>query len=88
MSDNALLTELVKISAALRDALRGAYELAQSGEFGEPLRECLHFARDLVGLANETLAADPQAGERARGLAMQMAEQLAAIEAMLRPMVA
>lgn len=86
VSENALLIELVNISVALRDALRGAYELAQSGEFGEPLRESLHFARDLVALASETLAADPQAGEHARGLAMHMAEQLAALEALLGPL--
>ncbi len=85
--DHALL-ELANISGALSDALREAYELAQSGEFGEPLRDCLHFARDLVALANETLAADPQAGEHARGLAMHMAEQLAALEALLRPLAA
>jgi hypothetical protein len=88
LSNNALLVELVNLSAALRDALRGAYELAQAGEFGEPLRETLHFARDLVALANETLAADPQAGEHARGLAMHMAEQFAALEALLGPLVA
>ncbi len=65
------------------DALRKAYTLAQSGEFVEPLEELLHHARDLVALANETLAADPQAGEHARGLALHMAEQLAAIEALI-----
>ncbi len=53
---------------------------------GQPLREVLAFARDLVALANEVLAADPQAGEHARGMAMHMAEQLAAVERMLGPM--
>ncbi len=51
--------------------------------YGEPLREVLHFARDLVALADEVLAPDPRAGEHARGMAMHMAEQLAAVEAML-----
>jgi hypothetical protein len=57
MPDHHTLLELVKISEALRDALREAYELARTGESGEPLREALHFARDLLDLANETLAA-------------------------------
>lgn len=69
MPDHHTLLELVKISEALRDALREAYELARAGESGEPLRETLHYARDLLDLANETLAGDPQAGEHARGMA-------------------
>jgi hypothetical protein len=75
-------------SPRLRDALREAYELARAGESGEPLRETLHYARDLLDLANETLADDPQAGKHARGIAMHMAEQLAAVEALLGPMAA
>jgi len=39
MPDHHTLLELVKISEALRDALRVAYELARAGENGEPLRE-------------------------------------------------
>ena len=85
MPDHHTLLELVKISEALRDALREAYELARTGESGEPLREALHFARDLLDLANETLAGDPQAGEHARGMALHMAEQVAAVESMLGP---
>jgi hypothetical protein len=54
--------KLNKISGALVDALREAYTLAQSGEFGEPLEELLHHARDL---------------------ALHMAEQLAAVEALI-----
>ena len=69
MPDHHTLLELVKISEALRDALR----------------EALHFARDLLDLANETLAGDPQAGEHARGMALHMAEQVAAVESMLGP---
>jgi hypothetical protein len=88
MPDHCTLLELVKISEALRDALREAYELARAGESGEPLRETLHYARDLLDLANETLAADSQAGEHARGMAMHMAEQVAAVEALLGPMAA
>ena len=88
MPDHHTLLELVKISEALRDALREAYELARAGESGEPLREALNFARDLLDLANETLAGDPQAGEHARGMALHMAEQLAAVEALLGPMAA
>jgi hypothetical protein len=88
MPDHDALLELVKISDAIRDALREAYELARAGENGEPLREALHFARDLLELANETLAGDPQAGEHARGMAMHMAEQLAAVEGLLGPMAA
>ena len=88
MPDHHTLLELVKISEALRDALREAYELARAGESGEPLREALHFARDLLDLANETLAGDPRAGEHARGMAMHMADQLAAVEALLGPMAA
>jgi len=88
MPDHHTLLQLAKISEALRDALRKAYELARAGESGEPLREALHFARDLLDLANETLAGDPQAGEHARGMAMHMAEQLAAVEALLGPMAA
>ncbi len=84
MSDRALL-ELVSMSSALVDALREAYGLAQAGELGDPLREALDFARDLVALANETLATDPQAGEHARGIALHMAEQLAAVERLLQP---
>jgi hypothetical protein len=80
-------TELLRISVALRDALREAYGLAQAGEYGEPLREALRFCRDLVALADETLAVDPRAGEHARGLAMHMAEQLAALEALMPPAV-
>jgi hypothetical protein len=87
MSDRTLL-ELDNISAALVDVLREAYGVAQSGEFGEPLQEILHHARDLVAFANETLAGDPQAGEHARGMAMYMAEQLAAVEALLGPIAA
>ena len=68
MPDHHTLLQLAKISEALRDALRKAYELARAGESGEPLREALHFARDLLDLANETLAGDPQAGEHARGM--------------------
>lgn len=59
MPDHHTLLELVKISEALRDALREAYELARAGESGEPLRGALHFSRDLLDLANETLAGDP-----------------------------
>jgi hypothetical protein len=88
MPDHHTLLELVKISEALRDVLREAYELARAGESGEPLREALHYARDLLDLANETLAGDPQAGEHARGMAMHMAEQLEAVEALLGPMAA
>ena len=84
VSDRALL-ELANMSAALADALREAYGLAQGGEFGEPLRQVPHFARDLVALADETLAIDPQAGEHARGIALHMADQLAAVEALLGP---
>ena len=80
-----ILFELACVSEALLDALREARELARAGEYGEPLREVLALARDLVALANETLAADPQAGEHARGMALHMAEQLAALEAMLGP---
>jgi hypothetical protein len=68
--------------------LREAYELARAGENGEPLREALHFARDLLDLANETLAGDPQAGKHARGMSMHMAEQPAAVEGLLGPMAA
>ena len=78
--------ELLHISGALEDALREAYGLAQAGEYGAPLREVLHFARDLPDLAYEALAADPQAGEHARGLALHMGEQLAALERLLGPM--
>jgi len=85
MPDHHTLLELVKISEALHDALREAYELAQAGENSEPLREVLHFARDLLDLANETLADDPQAGEHARGMTLHMAEQIAAVESMLGP---
>jgi hypothetical protein len=81
-----ILFELACVSEALLDALREAWGLARAGEYGEPLREVLAFARDLVAIANETLAADPQAGEHARGMALHMAEQLAALEAMLGPM--
>ena len=88
MPDHHTLLELVKISEVLGDGLREAYELARAGESGEPLREVLHLARGLLGLANETLAGDPQAGEHARGMAMHMAEQLAAVEALLGPMAA
>jgi hypothetical protein len=88
MPDHDALVELVKISEAIRDALREAYELARAGENGEPLREALHFARDLLDLANETLAGDPQAGEHTRGMSMYMAEQLAAVEGLLGPMAA
>jgi hypothetical protein len=85
-AENALLLERVRISEALLAALREAHALAQAGEFGEPLREVLQYASDLVALANETLAADPHAGEHACGIAMHMAEQLAAVEAMfIRP---
>ncbi len=84
MSDN-VVAELARISAALLDALREAHGLAQAGEYGEPLREVLAFCRDLVAIANETLAGDPQAGEHARGLALHMADQLAALEALLGP---
>ena len=52
-------TEFLRISRVLMGALREAYGLAQAGEYGEPLREVLHFARDLVALADEALAADP-----------------------------
>ena len=79
--------ELVRISSALVNALREAYSLAQAGQYGEPLRETLMFARDLVVLADELLAADPQAGEHARGMALQLAEQLAALEALIGPIV-
>ncbi len=77
--------ELYNISEALVDVLREAYGLANAGEFGEPLREILRHARELVALANETLAADRQAGEHARGTAMRMAEQLVALEALFGP---
>ena len=80
-------TELAGISAALVDALAEAREFVERGEFGAPLREVLAFARDLLVLADETLAADPHAGEHARGLAMQMAEQIATLEALLGPIV-
>ena len=88
MPDHHTLLELVKISEALRDALRDAYELARAGESGESLREALRLARDLLDLANETLAGDPQAGEHASGMAMHMAEQLVAVEALVGPMAA
>ena len=55
------------------------------GEYGEPLRDVLALARDLVALANESLAAEPQAGEHARGMVLNMAEQLAALEPLLGP---
>ena len=79
-------SDLANISATLMDALREAWGLARAGEYGEPLRDVLAFARDLIAIADETLAADPQAGEHARGLALHMAEQLAALEALLGPM--
>jgi hypothetical protein len=77
------LSELARISEAILDALREAWRLARAGEYGEPLGEVLTFARDLVALADEALAADPQAGEHARGMATHMADQLAALEALL-----
>lgn len=80
-------TDLARISAALVDALAEARDFVERGEFGTPLREVLAFARDLAVLADETLAADPHAGEHARGLAMQMAERLAALEALVGPLV-
>ena len=51
--------ELLRISEALVEAFRETHELARAGESGEPLRETLHYACDLFGLANETLAGDP-----------------------------
>ncbi len=81
--NDAATAELARISAALFDALREAYGLAQAREYGEPLREALRFCRDLVAIADETLAAEPQAGEHARGLALHMAEQVAALEALV-----
>jgi len=83
-SDQSLL-ELMRISGALLEALREAYGIAQAGEFGEPLRETLRHAHDLLDIADQTLAADPQAGEGAHGLALHMAEQLAAVERILAP---
>ena len=83
-----MLLELVRISDALRDALCEAYALARGGEDGEPLREALDYARDLLDLANETLAGDPQAGEHARGMAMHTAKQLTDVEAVLVRMAA
>ncbi len=80
-------TELAGISAALVDALAEARHFVERGEFGAPLREVLTFARDLLVLADEALAADPHLGEHARGLAMQMAEQIATLEALLGPIV-
>ena len=65
MPDHQTLLELVKIADALHDALREAFELARAGERDETL----HYARDLLDPANETLAGDPQAGEHARGIA-------------------
>ncbi len=67
--NDASTAELARISAALLDALRQAHGLAQAGEYGEPLRDCVAFCRGLVAIANETLAAAPQAGEHARGMA-------------------
>ena len=75
----------LEIPVVKSPTLREAYGVAQSGEFGEPLSGILRYARDVVALANETLAADPQAGEHARGMAMHMAEQLAALESLLGP---
>ena len=49
----------------------------------EPAKMASRWVRpctDLLDLANETLAGDSQAGEHARGMAMHMAEQLAAVE--------
>ncbi len=80
-------TDLARISATLVDALAEARDFVERGEFGAPLREVLAFARDLDVLADEMLAADPHAGEHARGLAMHMAEQLAALEALVEPMI-
>lgn len=83
---NATTAELKRVAAALVDALREAYGLARAGEYGEPLRDVLAFCRDLVAIAEATLASDPQAGEAAPGLALQMAEKLAALEALVSPM--
>jgi hypothetical protein len=52
MTDQTL-SELARISAAPLDALREANEFAQAGEYGDPLREVMHFARDLVALASD-----------------------------------
>jgi hypothetical protein len=79
-------TDLARISATLVDALAEARDIVERGEFGAPLREVLAFARDLAVLADETLAADPHAGEHARGLAMHLAEQLAALDALVGPL--
>jgi len=77
--------ELCNISEALVNVLREAYRLANAGEFGEPLREILRHAHELVALANETLAECPRAGEHARGMATRMAEQFVALEALFGP---
>ena len=60
MNDSSNADELARNSAALTDALREAYGLAQAGEFGQRAHEALHVARDPVALAGETLAADPR----------------------------
>lgn len=55
MPDHHTLLELVKISEALQGLRTRA-----SWRKCEPLREALHFARDLLDLANETLAGNPR----------------------------
>ena len=66
----------------LREALHFARDPPHAARARQNLRGA---ARCLLDLANETLAGDPQAGEHARGMAIHMAEQLAAVGALLGP---
>lgn len=69
-------------SAAMLDALREADELMSRGEYGEPLREFLHFADDLLDIIAGYVQR-PDAGEAERGAFVKLRERVATARATL-----
>jgi hypothetical protein len=75
--------ELARISAALVKAIADAHFLTARGDFTADLFELVQHARELHDIALEVLAADPDPGTQAHGLADAIGNELAELEAML-----
>jgi hypothetical protein len=81
--DPARAAQIGRTIAAMIKAVAQARTLADRGAIGADFRELVQHARQLHELALEELAADPEAGEYARGLAETISNKLDELEAML-----
>ena len=75
--------QLARISGALVKAITEARTLAARGDFGADLCELVQQPQELHDIALEVLAAHPDPGAQARGLAAAIGNELAELEAML-----